>query len=238
MSTDAKGGSHPVITPIHDVFAAANAFDDITYEKGHAVIHMLEAYVGEDVFRAGVRNYIAHHAYGNTVTDDLWTEIDKVSPRKITGIAHDFTLQAGVPLISASRSKDAVVLTQSRFGADAASKAPRSWRTPVTVGGLGAPWAPVVSAGSPAFKAAPAGATPLLNAGQTGYFRSRYSAELEARVVQALPRLAPEDQLGLIYDSRALGEAGYAPMSDFLAIAKRAQAATDPVVLRALASQL
>jgi len=46
------------------------------------VIRMLEAYVGEDAFRAGVRNYIAHHAYGNTVTDDLWREVDAVSPRK------------------------------------------------------------------------------------------------------------------------------------------------------------
>jgi aminopeptidase N len=238
MRTDARSGTHPVITPIHDVFAAANAFDGITYEKGHSVIHMLETYVGEDVFRAGVRNYIAHHAYGNTVTDDLWTEIDKVSPKKITGIAHDFTLQAGVPLISAAKTPDAVTLTQGRFGVDEASKAPRTWRTPVVVGGLGAPWRPVVSADSSAFKAAPANATPLINAGQTGYFRSRYSPELETRVVAAFPTLAAEDQLGLIYDSRALGEAGYAPLTDFLVIARKAQDAGDVVVVRALINQL
>jgi aminopeptidase N len=238
MRTDARAGTHPVITPIHDVFAAANAFDGITYQKGHAVIHMLETYVGPDVFRAGVRNYIAHHAYGNTVTDDLWTEIDKVSPKKITGIAHDFTLQAGVPLVSAATAKTGVELTQSRFGADAASKAPRTWRTPVTISGLGEPWRAVVSATHAAAKPAPSGATPLLNAGQTGYFRSRYSPELEARIAAAFPTLAPEDQLGLIYDSRALGEAGYAPMSDFLAIARNATGVEDTVVLRALAVQL
>ena len=238
MRTDARTGTHPVITPIHDVFAAANAFDGITYQKGHAVIHMLEDYVGPDVFRAGVRSYIARHAYGNTVTDDLWTEIDKVSPKKITGIAHDFTLQAGVPLISIERGADGVKLTQTRFGADEASKAPRSWRTPVTVGGLGKPWRTMVSATSSAIKAAPASTTPLVNAGQTGYFRSRYAPDLQARVVEAFPSLAAVDQLGLVYDSRALGEAGYAPMSDFLAIAKKAQAAEDVTVLRATAQQL
>ncbi len=37
---------------------------------------------GEDAFRAGVRRYMHDHAYGNTVTDDLWSEIDAVSPRK------------------------------------------------------------------------------------------------------------------------------------------------------------
>jgi aminopeptidase N len=238
MRTDSRNGSHPVITPIHDVFAAANAFDGITYEKGHSVIHMLEDYVGPGVFRAGVRNYIAHHAYGNTVTDDLWTEIDKVSPKKITGIAHDFTLQAGVPLITIDRGADGVRLSQTRFGADAASKAPRSWRAPVTVGGLDPPWRTVVSATSSAIKAAPASTTPVVNAGQTGYFRSRYSPELETRVVAAFPTLAAEDQLGLVYDSRALGEAGYAPLTDFMLVAQRAQDVQDPVVLRALTTQL
>jgi aminopeptidase N len=53
MRTDARAGTHPVITPIPDVFAAANAFDGITYQKGQAVIRMLEAYAGEDRVPAG-----------------------------------------------------------------------------------------------------------------------------------------------------------------------------------------
>jgi aminopeptidase N len=238
MRTDARAGTHPVITPIHDVFAAANAFDGITYQKGHAVIHMLETYVGPDVFRAGVRNYIAHHAYGNTVTDDLWAEIDAVSPKKITGIAHDFTLQAGVPLISIAATAEGVQLTQGRYGADELSGKPRTWRTPVTVTGLGEPWRTVVSNKAPASKTAPPGATLLVNAGQTGYFRSRYSGGLSTRIAAAFPLLQPEDQLGLIYDSLALGQAGYAPMSDFMTIASSAQAASDTVVLKALTQQL
>ncbi|MBS0334040.1 MAG: M1 family metallopeptidase [Proteobacteria bacterium] len=238
MRIDARDGSHPVITPIKDVFAAANAFDSITYEKGHSVIHMLEDYVGPDVFRQGVRNYIAHHAYGNTVTDDLWREVDAVSPKKITAMAHDFTLQAGVPLISASEAGGKLTLAQGRFGVDAASKGPRLWRTPVTVAGLGAPWKTLVSAAAPASHPAPSGATPLINAGQVGYFRTRYTPQLEARVIAGFPKFAPEDQLGLIYDSRALGEAGYAPLTDFMQVARQARDAQDPVVLRTLVGQL
>ncbi len=239
MRLDAKAGTHPVVTPIKDVFAAADAFDQITYQKGHAVIHMLETYVGEDVFRAGVRNYIAHHAYGNTVTDDLWREIDRVSPKKITGIAHDFTLQAGVPLVSAEATPAGLRLTQSRFGADAASRAPRAWRTPISVGGLGeARWRTLVTAGAPADRPAGPGAAPLLNAGQTSYLRSRYSPELWSRVIAKFATLDPADQLGLIFDSCALGEAGYAPLTDCLALARTAKDARDPVVLKALALQL
>jgi aminopeptidase N len=238
MSTDSRGGTHPVITPIRDVFAAANAFDGITYQKGHAVIHMLESYVGEDIFRAGVRNYIAHHAYGNTVTDDLWREIDAVSPKKIAGIAHDFTLQAGVPLISASETGGTVELTQGRFGADPASQAPLSWRTPVDVAGLDQPWSALVSATAPASRAAALGAGPLINAGQSGYFRSHYSPSLWGHLLGRFDGLAAADQLGLIFDSRALGETGYAPLADFLALTLKAQNATEPEVLRTLAGQL
>ena len=78
---------------------ASQAFDSITYSKGEAVITMLEAYVGPDAWRTGVRNYIKAHAYGNTVSDDLWTAVQAAAGKPIMQIAHDFTLQPGIPLI-------------------------------------------------------------------------------------------------------------------------------------------
>ena len=64
---------------------------------------MLEGYVGADAWREGVRRYIKAHAYGNTVSDDLWREIEAAAGKPITAIAHDFTLQPGVPLIRVER---------------------------------------------------------------------------------------------------------------------------------------
>jgi aminopeptidase N len=237
MRTDARAGTHPIITPIPDVFAASGAFDGITYQKGQAVISMLEAYAGEDAFRAGVRNYIKGHAYGNTVSDDLWREVDKVSPKKITAIAHDFTLQAGVPLVRAKAAGGGIALSQERFGVDPSQRAPRTWRTPVTVQALGGkPWQGVVSAGAPV--TATAAAPAVVNAGQTSYFRTAYATDLWARLSPRFATLPPADQLGLLNDSRALGEAGIVPMSDFLALAKNARADGDPVVLNTLSDQL
>ncbi|MDB5449209.1 MAG: aminopeptidase [Phenylobacterium sp.] len=240
MRLDAQSGTHPIITPIPDVFAAANAFDDITYQKGQAVIRMLESYVGEDVFRAGVRNYIARHAYGNTVTDDLWTELDHVSPKPVTEIAHDFTLQAGVPLIRAEPTPEGARLTQGRFAADVASRTPRTWRTPVAVRSLDGhlAWDGVVSATSPAVLPGADDSPAVVNAGQTAYFRTAYASELWSRLAPRFASLTPEDQLGLIYDSRALGEAGYAPMSRFLALTRYADPGLDPIVLQTLADEL
>jgi aminopeptidase N len=236
MRLDSRAGTHPVITDIPDVFAAATAFDAITYQKGQAVIRMLEAYVGEDAFRAGVRSYIRKHAYGNTVSDDLWVELDKASSRKITGTAHDFTLQAGVPMIRVQSTTGGILMTQERFGAEPSQRTPRTWRTPVNVAGPNGQWRGLVSAAAPV--TAPIAGPVVVNAGQTGYFRTAYSAELWARLAPEFAGLQPADQLGLLYDSRALGEIGVAPMSDFLALARNAPATGDPVVLRTLSDQL
>ncbi|MBL8770813.1 MAG: M1 family metallopeptidase [Phenylobacterium sp.] len=238
MRLDSRAGTHPVITDIPDVFAAANAFDTITYQKGQAVVRMLESYVGEDAFRTGVRAYIRKHAYGNTVSDDLWAALDAAAPGKdVTGMAHDFLRQPGVPLIRAAPAGNGVRLSQERMAADPSQSAPQTWRTPVVVKGLaGGAWSGVVSAGRP--QTAPVAAPAVVNAGQTGYFRTAYAPALWSKLAPQFGRLAPADQLGLLYDSRTLGEAGYAPMSDFLALARNTPADADPLVLDTLATQL
>jgi aminopeptidase N len=238
MRLDAGAGTHPVITPIRDVFAASNAFDAITYQKGRAVVAMLEAYVGEEAFRSAIRSYMASHAYGNTTTDQLWAELDRVSPASVTDIAHDFTLQPGVPLIDATGGAGALRLTQTQF--TAAAQSATVWRTPVRVASTApaAPWTGVVSRDEPRRAPVPAGALPIVNAGQAGYFRTRYSPELWARFPPAFGSLAAADQLGLLYDARALADYGLAPIGRFLELSKVAPAVEEPVVLSAVANEL
>jgi len=47
-------------------------FDTTTYAKGAAILRMVEASVGEEAFRSGVREYVRRHANGDASTDDLW----------------------------------------------------------------------------------------------------------------------------------------------------------------------
>jgi len=238
MRLDSRAGTHPVVTEIPDVFAAANAFDGITYNKGQAVVRMLETYVGEDAFRAGVRGYIGQHAYQNAVSDELWQALDEAAPgKKVADMAHDFLRQPGVPLIQAREAAGGIALTQGRFAADDSQKAAQTWRTPVKVTGLdGKSWEGVVSASAAA--SAPVAAPAVVNAGQTSYMRASYAPALWAKLAPKFATLPAADQLGLLYDSRALGEAGVAPMSDFLALAKNAPADADPIVITTLADQL
>jgi aminopeptidase N len=236
MDQDARAGTHPIITPIHDVFQASEAFDNITYFKGEAVIRMLEAYAGQDEFRAGVRAYMHDHAYGNTVSDDLWKEIDRGSPRPLTQIAHDFTLQAGVPMINEKSSsceggRTHAQLTQTHFAIDSASTSANRWHVPVTTR-VGDDYQTTVIAGDDAQEIDRPGCGALiLNAGQSGYFRSRYSPQDFARLTEHYAALAPEDQLGLLHDTSALAFTGEEPMANLLELVRQIPPDADPLVV-------
>ena len=240
MSRDARVGTHPVIQPIRDVLQASQAFDAITYQKGGAVIRMLEDFVGADVFRQGVRNYMAAHAYGNAVTDDLWRELDKVSSVPVSDIAHDFTLQDGVPLIVVEPSGKGVTLLQGRFAMDASRDDAHTWRVPVIASqpSGGAPWRGVVAGRDGVEVPLDAAQGLILNAGQTGYYNVLYDEATFARLVQQFPTLRAEDQLGLIYNARMLAYAGDMPLSRFLDLVSHATPAMNPRVLTVVAQRL
>jgi aminopeptidase N len=246
MRIDAADGTHPVITPIKDVLQASSAFDSITYVKGGAVLRMLESFVGEDTFRAGVQRYMNDYAYGNTVTDDLWKELDAVSAKKVTDVAHDFTLHAGVPLISArdggcAQGHLTLALSQTRFAIDDSAKTGvQTWRVPVAVRALGTTAATqVMVSGAGATRVSlPECAPVLLNAGQSAYFRSLYSPQAFAALASRYGELAPEDQLGLLNDTQALASVGKAPVAQFLELASKLPADAEALIWSALTDSL
>ncbi len=83
---------------------------------------------------------------------------------------------------------------------------------------------------------APAGS--IVNGGQTGYFRVLYRDGAFTAVAGRLASLPPSDQLGLIDDVEALGNAGREPMADFLSLAARLPAGADPILWMMIAEQL
>jgi aminopeptidase N len=242
MELDARQGTHPVITPIVDSQQAIEGFDEISYEKGEAVIKTLESYLGEDAFRAGVRRYIHEKAYGNAVTDELWQQMDRGSERPITQIAHDLTLQAGVPLISELSSdclgeSTTLKLSQDRYIIDGNSTAAHLWHVPVTVASIGAAPSTSVIAGVAPTDVRVAGCAPaVLNVGQTAYFRSHYTPAMLSELTTHYAQLAAIDQLGLLDDTQSLAYVGKVPMSALLAIADKVPVGTSPEVVTALAT--
>src|SRR5260370_6632946 len=140
MGEDARRTTHPIQQPIANESEALAAFDSITYAKGQAIIRMVENYLGDDPFRAGIRAYIRQHAYSNTTTADLWDALAAASGKPVTAVAAGFTEQGGIPLVMAQTScagdTQRVALRQERFTIHDPAPQPQRWRVPVARGGV------------------------------------------------------------------------------------------------------
>jgi aminopeptidase N len=240
MRRDALATTHPVVQHVKTVEQASQAFDEITYQKGEAVIRMLEAYVGEDAWRRGVRSYMREHAYGNTASNDLWRQVERAAAKPVTAIAHDFTLQPGVPLIRVGEpvckgGSMTVALSQGEFSRDQPARKPLNWRVPViaqatATTGPNPAEARTLVAGGKGSLTLPGCGPVVVNAGQSGYYRTLYSQDGFAQLTKGFAALAPIDQLGMLSDTWSLGMAGLQPASNFLDLADATAAGADPQV--------
>ncbi|WP_422058861.1 M1 family aminopeptidase [Sphingopyxis sp.] len=220
MALDAFATTHPIVQKIRTVEDTNQAFDTITYQKGEAVITMLESYAGENVWRDGLRAYMETHKYANTRTDDLWNAVESAGAKGLTAIAHDFTNQPGIPLlhvggVACVGGNTSVQLVQGEFSRDRKASVDaegRRWQVPVLArAGQGVVARQVISGGAGTLTLPGCGPV-LINAGQAGYYRTLYSPAALGALRSSFAGLAPIDQLGLLGDNFALANAGYQPM--------------------------
>ena len=242
MREDEHDGTHPVVTPIRDVVEADAAFDRITYVKGAAVVRTIETYLGEDVFRDGVRAYLRDHLYGNAVTDDLWRALDRVAPRSgIAGIAHGLTLQDGVPLVrvrslNCQDGRTLVTLGEEAFevhaGAPASSKSAHAWDLPVHLSVLGgASAAGRLTAGKPLSLEAEGCGPVVVNEGFSAYLRVAYPETAWQALRDDFGKLSTEDRIGLLDDAAALALESDLDLGSYLDILDAALRSPDPFVV-------
>jgi aminopeptidase N len=217
MREDSRRTAHPIQQPIADDREAMTVFDGITYNKGRSLIRQLESYLGEDAFRAGIRAYLAAHAYGNATTADLWQALQGETGKPVADIAGSFTRQAGVPLVRAQTrcagERLHLVLRQERFIINDPAPHAERWQIPIVIGPVGAaPPAQLVllATATAEIDAGRCGDDLQLNLGDTGYFRVQYEAAMEAALVHAIDRMPPADRVNLLADASALAEAGQA----------------------------
>ncbi|MBL8531076.1 MAG: M1 family metallopeptidase [Hyphomonadaceae bacterium] len=241
MALDAREGTHPVVQTVNTIDEANLAFDTITYEKGLAVIRMLEAYIGEDDFRRGVRDYLSAHVYGNAQTEDLWRAVQAASGQPVLEIARNFTAQPGYPLLTVTGAEcqgrvrsTQLSIAQRRFAMDQASRTDELWEIPVVARRLngGAVRGVLPAQAQSALDVGPACGPYIVNAGQSGFFRVLYDRTNFTALTRNFPSLAAEDQLGLLLDYWEFGRSGDAPFSAYLELAAAIPADADGVIIQ------
>ncbi|GIX90473.1 hypothetical protein CDAR_74672 [Caerostris darwini] len=119
MCVDSNTDSHPVVRNVTTPNEIANAFDAISYEKGSAVLKMLQHTLKDD-FRKGLSNYLKKYAFKNAETEDLWRELSEASTMKInvSQIMATWTGQIGFPLIELKRDSNRLTAKQRWFVRD------------------------------------------------------------------------------------------------------------------------
>ena len=230
MEADARVTSHAIQVHVTNELQAANAFDpSITYNKGQAVLRMLEAYLGPDTFRDGVRRYIKARAFSNATTADLWNGLSAASGQDVGALASGWTEQAGFPVVSVTSQCDSggqrtVTLTQKRFflraPADAAAQVGH-WSVPLQVrDGTGSAHAVLLTKDGQSVPAGSCQAPLSADAGAIGYYRVQYDAATLAANTRAFDTLPDGDRIALLDDQWALVQSQAAPLASYLALAE------------------
>ncbi|GAB3108354.1 aminopeptidase N [Janibacter alkaliphilus] len=79
-SAERSPSTHPVAgSPAPDAKSALANFDGISYAKGAAVLRQLIAWIGDDAFLEGIRDYLGGHAHGNATLADFLGAMQRAS---------------------------------------------------------------------------------------------------------------------------------------------------------------
>jgi aminopeptidase N len=229
MEGDARSTTHPIQQPIATEAEANSAFDDITYKKGQSFLRMLESFLGEDVFRDGVRRYIAAHKYSNSTTADLWNALSEASKKPVGEIAIGWTEQPGFPIVKVKREEGGkVALTQERFTVNSQNAPPLEWKIPLTYAVIGeAPATLLMTSKTDSLPDVPANRALKLNVNGAGNYRVQYDDPSWNLLLQALPNLGVEDRVNLLSDAWALVQANRVPVSLYFGLVEKLPASTE-----------
>jgi hypothetical protein len=99
LAQDQLPSTHPISADITDTDAIRTHFDGITYAKGASVLSQLVAWVGDEAFFSGLRDYFERHAFGNATLADFLAALEKGSGRDLTEWSAEWLETAGVAIL-------------------------------------------------------------------------------------------------------------------------------------------
>ena len=218
LALDAGKATRAVADPPAHESNIFEVFDDITYDKGGAVLGMFEAQVGEDVFRDGLRRYMSAHRYSNATADDLWYHLSQASGTDLNPIIGGWIRQRGFPLLKVTTdcidSLTRVQLSQERFTSTRTSELAAMWQVPVVVH-AGGNVKRLILGQAPQQVDFPGCVPVVANGGDTGYYRVQYDAANMARLRAAYSVLPATERIGLVADTMALARSGRIEFAEY-----------------------
>lgn len=239
LDLDSQPTTHAIRAKADTPSEIAELFDGIAYGKAGAMLAMVENYVGEEIFRKGVHNYLAAHLYGNATAEDFWRAQTLTSSKPVDKIMASLVNQPGVPLLSfTGEGKGTINVKQSRFFSDLTTRVrgTESWTLPVCFRTTREPSCVLLGSADQRLMV-PASRSLFANAGAKGYYRSSYPKAIYNDIVARAETLTPEERIILIGDQWALMRSGAATIGDILNLVAALRNDPNPIVLeKALAT--
>ncbi|MFN7941575.1 MAG: M1 family metallopeptidase [Thermoanaerobaculia bacterium] len=228
MTGDARASALPIRQDPRAGADAAMQNIGTIYNKGNAVLTMIEGWLGEETFQRGVRQYLDEHAGGNATGPDLWRALGKASRADVPGVLEPWIAQAGLPVVSAELvGEGSLHLRQRRFHVAGHPLPPLAWRVPMVVryrdaGGIRTHR--LLLEGEEATVELPhQGAIAWLDpsASAAGYYRWALPPADFERLLAASAELEPAERMQLVATARALLSAGLLAGDRYVEIATR-----------------
>ena len=229
FETDSLTSTRSVEFEVRSPDDCEGMFDVLTYQKGGALLRMLEQYLGAERFREGVSHYLEVHSHANTETNDLWDAIEFTSGDPVRRIMDSWIWQPGYPLVTADLVDGALELRQERFrfGDDGAhehgvnsSVEAQLWAIPVHVR-IGDTTSTLLLDGESASVVIDTEDTTavIVNAGGHGFYRVAYSDALRERLDAAtIASLSTLERYNLVDDAWAATVAGRMSAGELLGL--------------------
>ncbi len=242
LQVDGLGSSRAIEFEVIAPSDAEAMFDVLTYEKGGAVLRMLEQYLGPTVFRDGVRRYLSDHSFGNAETADLWRALGQVANQPIPEIMDGWIFRPGYPMVTVGDADGGrtLRLSQRRF-TYLADETPASghWQVPINlklrVNGEIRRMRVLLSAAEERLELPGRVDWVVGNEGGHGFYRVRYAPDLLAKLTERpFDILAPVERFNLINDTWAAALAGLSPVGEYLDLTSRFRDEADRNVWAAL----
>lgn len=244
MGLDALRSTRPIRSKASTPAEINELFDGIAYEKGAAVIRMIERWLGEEAFRKGVNAYIETFKYGNARAEDFWSTVAHTADKPVDRVMKSFVDQPGVPIVNVkvncSGNTGSVSVTQERYVRDGSAPVDAQlWSIPVCIKTpSGRTTCRVVSDKTASIPLDSCPAWVMPNAGARGYYRMGFSPEMLRALAPHVASLEPAERIALIDDEWALVRAGRHDVGSFLDLASGFKAERNSAVLGTLAGTL
>jgi aminopeptidase N/puromycin-sensitive aminopeptidase len=195
-------------------------FDGISYGKASDVLLSVENYVGAEVFRQGVHNYLSAHLYGNATAEDFWNAQTATSHKPVDKIMDSLISQPGVPMLTfGSPANGTVTVSQKRFFLSPGNHPDLSqkWTLPVCFRtGQGKQDCEILTPQATSLNI-PQSTVFFANAEGKGYYRTSYAPEDYAALASSIESsLSPAERISLIGDEWARVQAGESKVGNYL----------------------